>query len=282
MKFILILLSFLSISSLFAQDTIVKLNGQKIESKVLSIGTAEVSYKKFENLEGPTYVIMKNEVSAIKYENGTSDLFNEIKKSEEVTEKKPEPKKIAVDENDKSVNSGNYIDKVRAIQAKDPSFAFYAGNGFLGGQGILAPLVGIEFHLPRKNVFVRGISVGARASFTGLGEAVYERQSYTEIYGYGLALKYYAPLPIKVIQPYFVTVLGGAMRNYYVGYEKVQFSTSYGWMHNVTTDIGLYSGFGLGCNFMFLNHFGGFVEMGYFTTSYINLGLTIKIGPIVK
>lgn len=261
-----------------AQDTIVKRNGQKVEANVLSVGTTEVSYKKFENLEGPTYIILKNDISFIKYENGTRDVFNEVK----ISDQKAENNQKGEVETVEPVKSSNYIDKVRVIQSKDPSFAFYFGNGFLGGQGALSPLLGLEFRLPRKNVFVRGISVGARASFTGLGEAVYERQSYTEIYGYGFAVKYYAPLPIKIIQPYFVTVLGGALRNYYVGYEQVQFSTSFGWKHNVTTDIGLYSGYGVGCNFMFLNHFGGFVEMGYFTTSYINLGLTLKIGPTTK
>lgn len=273
-KIFLTSLTFLLFFMSFSQDTIVKLNGEKILSKVISISSQEVNYKKWTNLEGPFYLISKNEIRFINYQNGTVDTVNI---SADTNTKKvmttPESTNVS------PASSETYSDKVKKTQSKDPSFGFYFGNGFLGGQGILGPLVGIEFRLPRKNIFVRGISVGARASFTGLGEAVYERQQYTEIYGYGLTVKYYAPLPINVIQPYILTTLGGAMRNHYYAYEKIQFQNSTGWAHEVETDFTVYAGFGVGCNFMFLKHFGGFVEMGYFTTSYINLGLTLKIGP---
>lgn len=62
---------------LCAQDVIVKKDGTTIVAKVQKIGTAEVEYKKFNNMEGPTYAISKEEVRSINYENGLQDVFEE-------------------------------------------------------------------------------------------------------------------------------------------------------------------------------------------------------------
>ncbi len=60
-----------------AQDIITLKNGNEILSKILEIGSTEIKYKKFENLEGPSYNILKAEVFMIKYKNGTKDVFTE-------------------------------------------------------------------------------------------------------------------------------------------------------------------------------------------------------------
>ena len=54
--------------TLFAQDIIVQNNGNTILSKVIEIGSTEVKYKKFSNLNGPTYTIAKAEILVINYE----------------------------------------------------------------------------------------------------------------------------------------------------------------------------------------------------------------------
>lgn len=58
-----------------AQDVIVKKDGGTIISKVLEIDDTVVKYKKFSNLEGPTYSIAKAEVNYINYENGEKETF---------------------------------------------------------------------------------------------------------------------------------------------------------------------------------------------------------------
>ena len=58
-----------------AQDVIVKKDGSTIVSKVLEITSTEVKYKKFTNLEGPTYTVAKTELQAINYENGEKETF---------------------------------------------------------------------------------------------------------------------------------------------------------------------------------------------------------------
>lgn len=62
-----------------AQDTIILKSSQDIKAKVLEVTTTEIKYKKFENLNGPTYSILKSDISMVRYENGTEDIFNEGK-----------------------------------------------------------------------------------------------------------------------------------------------------------------------------------------------------------
>lgn len=58
-----------------AQDLIVKNNGDVIESKVELIKTEEIKYKKYNNLNGASYIIATGNVAKIKFENGTIEEF---------------------------------------------------------------------------------------------------------------------------------------------------------------------------------------------------------------
>ena len=59
-----------------AQDKIILKTGTNIEAKVLEINQTTVRYKKFNNLEGPTFVSDKNEIHMITYENGVNEVFD--------------------------------------------------------------------------------------------------------------------------------------------------------------------------------------------------------------
>ena len=59
-----------------AQDVIVKLDGTTIVSKVLEIGNNEVKYKKYSNLDGPTYTVATSDLQSINYANGEQDKFD--------------------------------------------------------------------------------------------------------------------------------------------------------------------------------------------------------------
>ena len=61
----------------FSQDILIKKNGDEIEVKVSKISDDEIEYKKWSNLDGPSYIVSKNEVFMIKYKNGDKDVFNE-------------------------------------------------------------------------------------------------------------------------------------------------------------------------------------------------------------
>ena len=80
MKSILTILIFVVCSSinLFAQDIITLTNGDEIKAQVIEINITEISYKKFENLQGPTYKVLKSEVFKIKYPNGNQDIITSL------------------------------------------------------------------------------------------------------------------------------------------------------------------------------------------------------------
>lgn len=76
-----LLLSFLISISCFAQDTLVKKNGQQIIGKVLEVSSTEVKYKKADFPDGPTYTELKSTLERIKYNGGHVDIFQEVKVS---------------------------------------------------------------------------------------------------------------------------------------------------------------------------------------------------------
>lgn len=72
--FFILIAVFASINS-FSQDIITLKTGDEIISKVLEVTTDQIKYKKWDNIEGPTYTSLKSEVFMIKYQNGTKDVF---------------------------------------------------------------------------------------------------------------------------------------------------------------------------------------------------------------
>jgi hypothetical protein len=74
-RFLFILLIGLSINLIFAQDTIVKQNGDRIPSKILEIISDSIQYAEFEFQDGPIRNIDISEVSMIIYGNGKREQF---------------------------------------------------------------------------------------------------------------------------------------------------------------------------------------------------------------
>jgi hypothetical protein len=84
MKYILLSILFVFSSNIIkAQDTLTMRSGENILVKVIEVGTAEVKYKKLDNLNGPIFSVLKSDLLILKYENGTKDDFSSIKKNEE-------------------------------------------------------------------------------------------------------------------------------------------------------------------------------------------------------
>ena len=66
-----------------AQDVITLKNGTDINALVQKIGDIEIEYKKFDNPNGPNYILKKSEILMIRYENGSKDIFLDDSKSVE-------------------------------------------------------------------------------------------------------------------------------------------------------------------------------------------------------
>ncbi|MDQ6755582.1 MAG: hypothetical protein M3004_01480 [Bacteroidota bacterium] len=75
-KITLFLLIIFSISSqIFAQDKIYRKNGQVVKAKIIEIGTSEIKYKLPDNPESPIYVLEKDNINKIEYEDGRVEKF---------------------------------------------------------------------------------------------------------------------------------------------------------------------------------------------------------------
>ena len=74
--FVLLLMFSFSLQELVAQDIIIKKSGEELKTRVLEIGINGVTYKRYDNINGPSYVIPKADILLIRYENGTEDVFN--------------------------------------------------------------------------------------------------------------------------------------------------------------------------------------------------------------
>ncbi len=75
MKKILFLICALCSMSAMAQDVIIKQNGDEIQCKLLEVGSEEIKYKRWTNLNGPTFIEERDDVFMIKYENGEKNVF---------------------------------------------------------------------------------------------------------------------------------------------------------------------------------------------------------------
>lgn len=106
--FCLLILSFKG----FSQDIIIlRKNKIEIKSKVSEINEISVKYKKWDNIEGPTYNIQLSNVLMIKYANGKKENFEENQEF------------LANDESD--INQKIRIDKNKDIKVKYPKLSQY-------------------------------------------------------------------------------------------------------------------------------------------------------------
>ena len=61
-----------------AQDIITTRSGEDIQAKVEEVSPLMIKYKRFSNLDGPTYSISTAQVVMIRYENGEKDIFDGV------------------------------------------------------------------------------------------------------------------------------------------------------------------------------------------------------------
>lgn len=96
-----------------AQDKIYRKHGDVIEAKVKEVQDNSVLYKRFDNPDGPDYVISKREIKKIVYQGGQTDEFSDNntksprRPSQAEIKRGPYPKKYG--ENILSVTPGAYL-----------------------------------------------------------------------------------------------------------------------------------------------------------------------------
>ena len=85
-KLILILsIAAFASASAAAQDTIVFRNTDTVLAKVTEVTPNSVSYKRWDNIDGPIYTINRTDIACINYQNGQKDVFDDIAKTDTAT-----------------------------------------------------------------------------------------------------------------------------------------------------------------------------------------------------
>ncbi len=101
-----IVITFLTIISCFSQDLITLKSGEDINAKIIEVGLTDIKYKKMDNVDGPSFTILKSDVLMTRYKNGTKDVYN-------------------IEKNDKKENLSN---EAMALQGTKDAVSYYNGQ----------------------------------------------------------------------------------------------------------------------------------------------------------
>lgn len=74
---VIVILLMAGLQAVQAQDLITTKKGDDIQAKVLEVSDTEVKYLKYNNQDGPVYVIDTRDILLIRYENGEKDIFTD-------------------------------------------------------------------------------------------------------------------------------------------------------------------------------------------------------------
>lgn len=157
-----------------AQDVITLKTGQELNAKVLKVGTTEIEYKRSDNLEGPSYTIQKKELYAIKYQNGTIDMFsaprNFEKEREDSTraaqEEAAENKRLLQEKYETSVKRSKQAIR-NGIICTSVGVPCIVGGGYLLAVGLPLAHKHYDTPIPRYNLKYMGIVVSGWALLAG-------------------------------------------------------------------------------------------------------------------
>ena len=124
---IFIFLIIMSNSLLFAQDVIIKRNGDEISSKILEITDKSVKYKEFDFQNGPIRNIDVSDVFMIIYENGKREIFKQT-----APQLKMQPQVADIQSNNQIDNKNINPNPLH----KEPIKKRYKGSYFMLGMGV--------------------------------------------------------------------------------------------------------------------------------------------------
>ncbi len=192
-----------------AQDVIIKLNGDEINSKIIEISSKSIKYKVFDFQEGPDRIIELDEVSKIKYENGRIEVINTVKES---------PTPVVVEK------SHVPQEKPAVVSVKKDS---YDGNYFMLALGIGPSYGGSGMRVQGRFGGTTGFGIHAGIGYNQDAEPWYEGPfgiGYDEIHA-SAGLKFF---PYKGIYINTQVSYLGKYR-YYYGYDSYYGGYSYNW-----------------------------------------------------
>jgi hypothetical protein len=115
-------------------DVILLKNGEEISAKVIEIGVYELKYKKCDNIDGPTFSILKKDVFMIKYPNGNRDVFKD-----DVGEKKN-----TVGQENEDIKTESKSDFQKELNGLALTSFLFGILGFIPILGIIFGIIGLN------------------------------------------------------------------------------------------------------------------------------------------
>lgn len=89
-KLLFVPVCLLVIGNALAQDIITTVDAQQIRAKITEVSKDAVKYHEFDNPDGRTYVLRKEDISAIQYQNGKMVTYQAVEEEETAEETKDE------------------------------------------------------------------------------------------------------------------------------------------------------------------------------------------------
>jgi hypothetical protein len=239
---ILLVVSMLLVTALKAQDKIYRKNGQVLKVKILEISSSEIKYRIFNEPDGPIYVLEKDRIKKIQYENGRVETpMLDIKDPEQYEDQLKKAIKVNFLSPlsgylqfgyEKSTGVGKSYELTMAIigAGKNQTLDFYS-----------YPYTQTE----KRNQF--GIAVGAGYKFNKLPDFLFGRTRFTHIMQGAYAK------PILYLGNYSENVLVNKVNQQVVERQNVTFGAlqielGKQWVFGDKFLLDLYWGFGIGAD----------------------------------
>jgi hypothetical protein len=188
MKQFLVFLFLLCAASVSAQDVIVKKDGSTIVCRVVELTSSEITFKKWDNLNGSNYVMNRADASAINYQNG-----KKVNLSEATNLYQPHNQNDGAQQyNDKTLlyldaSSRAPLIKIKRLKAT----ALIGGITMLAAGGILCALTSVEKKCLTIGIPIAGAGIIWTTSFllaAHNAQKKFDIQS-TSLYQYELSLR---------------------------------------------------------------------------------------------
>ncbi len=227
----------LILSELKSQDLIYTVKGTKIQGKVIEINPTSIKYKSPSNLDGPNYVILRNEVVLIEYSNGGAQIINE------------NPPPISPPKNENPANSSKkkdqkplnlyYLDKnlisVNALSLANGDFTIMYDREFFESKLSLSLLGGYNFNsrMGLLNAFLVSERENAKKNFD-VGMALNFMPNNTS------RVQYFVGLMVKHMDYSFDKQISGPNSTYV--YERAKGSQTAvmitnGWLYRISSNF---------------------------------------------
>lgn len=230
----------LIISSLKAQDKIYRKNGHVLKVKVVEIGVSDIKYKLLGDDDGPIYVLEKDRIRKIEYQNGTTNKMT-------VNLKDPEQYSDQLNRGIKIDFIGPLLGYSQITYEKSTGVgkAYEFTLGVIGaGKNQTLEYYNSTFRTAKRNQF--GITLAAGYKFSKLPDFIFERTRFTHLMQGGYAK------PIFYLGNYSENrVMWKANSQYVVERQNIMFGAlqieiGKQWIFGDKFMLDLYWGFGYG------------------------------------